>query len=152
MTYSVKMYKILWIRGNDKMAKITRNIEMNLSELIDWIFKNKIKSRIYYSQSGHGINVTSSGKISGYSLFDENDRFSINVCEEVTKDTKLGYILIVYKQDDDKVNTQYYCDESINSILNLVDNLPHFGKCLTMVYYDDKKQPHLIWHEGELAK
>jgi len=72
------------------MPTIKKIVRMNLTELIDWIWKNKIKDKKFISEYVNSIVfVSKSGKIStGYGI-GKTDTFKVEVEEPITEDTVL---------------------------------------------------------------
>lgn len=80
------------------MVKIKRKVEMTLTELIEWGFKNEIKNTEFVSNFFEKKSVIFN--LSGWAEFSDEyaylpeDTFTVEVEEELTEDTKLDLSLI----------------------------------------------------------
>ena len=73
--------------------------------------------------------------------------------EEIAEDTEFNYLLLTYKTYDDKIETQYYEDRCIKSVLKQSSRLMYVSEQLSITYFDDKGIPHLTWtHEKGLVE
>ncbi|MFP4878680.1 hypothetical protein ACLFLH_06970 [Mammaliicoccus sciuri] len=88
------------------MPTIKKIVRMNLTELIDWIWKNNIKDKKFVSEYVNSIVfVSKSGKIStGYSI-GKTDTFKVEVEEPITERTNLDTLVEV--RGNGTVHTYY---------------------------------------------
>ncbi|MCP1288310.1 hypothetical protein NK211_13070 [Mammaliicoccus sciuri] len=130
------------------MPTIKKIVRMNLTELIDWIWKNKIKDKKFVSEYVNSIVfVSKSGKIStGYSI-GKTDTFKVDIEEEITEDTKL---FLISRCIGEFGNVSYLYNRT--TINRRLDNLP--GNCKITHFYieNEDKELVLIWKNGELVE
>ncbi|MFI3546312.1 hypothetical protein V5G65_09500 [Mammaliicoccus sciuri] len=110
------------------MPTIKKIVRMNLTELIDWIWKNKIKDKKFVSEYVNSIVfVSKSGKIStGYSI-GKTDTFKVEVEEPITEDTEIkglvelgndGHGTDFFQCNSSSINEQKDFDSEAFYILN----------------------------------
>ena len=82
------------------MVTISKEIEMDLSELIEWGWKNDIKSRRFESVNG-GVEVffTDMGRISIDYFVGKGDTFIVEVEYPVDENTKMYQLVEVTEND-----------------------------------------------------
>ena len=80
--------------------KIKRKVEMNLSQLIEWLLKSGYRNYTANSNMGNTVTLSRYGAIQ-FSLgtFFPEETFTIEVEEEITEDTE--FKRLVYIDDDD---------------------------------------------------
>lgn len=79
------------------MVKLKRKIEMNLYELINWAWDNNIKDKRYESIKGlDTVYFDQYGIVQLYESISSEDVFIIETEEEITEETLLPKILILY--------------------------------------------------------
>ncbi|MEN2006958.1 hypothetical protein AAJN34_09480 [Staphylococcus haemolyticus] len=136
------------------MAKIKRKVEMTLPELIEWGFKNGIKNKEFVSNFFEKKSVIFN--LSGWAEFSDEyaylpeDTFTVEVEEEITKETKLPKFLEI--SFDRKSGRDFAVVREKESIKNIVDkNIEHFIDTRTIHLFDDDGTHTLIWKYGELV-
>lgn len=136
------------------MVKIKRKVEITLTELIEWGFKNKIKNREFPCNQANFKSVVFNSD--GWIAFSDDlyylpeDTFTVEVEEEVTEETKLYSVLEMYKDI-------HYPEDNLsvihkgNSINNIIGCNPSYfeTKCLYLINEDMTLT--LIWKDGELV-
>lgn len=78
------------------MAKIKRNVEMTLPELIEWAWENEVSDKAFYSNLDGGSVYFD--KIQNLSIEHEiaiNETFTVEIEEEITKETTIPRLLEV---------------------------------------------------------
>ena len=69
------------------MPTIKRKVEMNLPQLIEWLFrKNNLDDEIFLSNQHNRVQVTDDGILEFFGTF-YNDTFTVEIEEEITEDT-----------------------------------------------------------------
>ena len=121
------------------MAKIKKEVEMTLSQLIGWGFKNNIKNRKFMSNSKDYTSVIfdSAGDIEFNSYFSSEDTFTVEVEKEITQETVLPEIVELSKDG----GGAQWSQKSINAVKN------SFSK---EFWLKDGDTMTLIWKDGEL--
>ena len=132
--------------------KIKTKKQFTLPQLIQWGFENDITNKEYVCNEHKSKSVifNSSGwaEFSDEFSYNPHDTFTVEVEEEITEDTEFNYLLLTYKKDNDKIETHYYENNCIKSVLSQSSRLMYVSEQLSITYFDDKGIPHLIWtHE-----
>ena len=134
--------------------KIKRKVEMNLSQLIEWLLKSGYRNYTANSNMGNTVTLSHYGAIQ-FSLgtFFPEETFTVEVEEEIDEDTVFNYLLLTYKKDNDKIETHWYEDKCKKSVLSQSDSLMYVSEQLSITYFDDKGIPYLIWtHEKGMVE
>ena len=134
--------------------KIKRKVEMNLSQLIEWLLKSGYRNYTANSNMGNTVTLSRYGAIQ-FSLgtFFPEETFTVEVEEEIDEDTVFNYLLLTYKKDNDKIETHWYEDKCKKSVLSQSDSLMYVSEQLSITYFDDKGIPYLIWtHEKGMVE
>lgn len=134
------------------MVKIKRKIEMALPELIEYVWKNNIKEKTFYSNLD-----TSCVRFNRFQTvfiddpINKDETFTVEVEEEITEKTKLDSVLEIYTNLDYTKSEfpDIHKSVSINDILGYTSNRI-VTKCIYLVNEDDTMT--LIWKDGELVK
>lgn len=138
------------------MVKIKRKVEMTLPELIEWGFKNNIKNRGFVPNQANYRPVVfdSIGWIdfSDDYCYPPEDIFTVEVEEEITKETKLPKFLVVFLN----MSISNYIErslieenQSIKEILQENKNCSLITKAIHLI--NDDGTHTLIWKDGELV-
>lgn len=136
------------------MVKIKREVEMTLSELIEWGFKNEIKNIEFVSNFFEKKSVIFN--LSGWAEFSDEyaylpeDTFTVEIEEEVTEDTKLPKCLEI--SFDRKSGRDIAVVYENCSVKQLTDRNPeHLLDIRTIHLVNDDGTVKLIWKNGELV-
>lgn len=137
--------------------KIKRKVQKNLPQLIEWAMDNDITNKEYVCNEHKSksviFNLSGWAEFSDEFSYNPHDTFTVEVEEEVTEDAVFNYLLLTYKNYNDKIETQYYEDRCIKRVLSQSGRLMYVSEQLSVTYFDDKGIPHLIWtHEKGLVK
>lgn len=120
------------------MVKIKRKVEMTLSELIEWGFKQKELLPFFYgSREGSFVQFTPDGWVNITGI-ESTDTFTVEVEEEITEETEIPEMLEVFQDND---GTQWFG----NSIEQVKDDLSR------EFWLKDGDTMTLIWKDGELV-
>lgn len=134
------------------MVKIKRKIEMALPELIEYVWKNNIKEKTFYSNLDNScVRFNRFQTVFIDAPINKDETFTVEVEEEITEKTKLDVVLEIYT-DLNYVESKFpdiHKSVSINDILGYTSNRL-VTKCLYLVNEDDTMT--LIWKDGELVK
>lgn len=134
--------------------KIKQEKKFTLPQLIEWLLKSGYRNYTANSNMGNTVTLSRYGAIQ-FSLgtFFPEETFTVEVEEEITEDTEFNYLLLTYKKDNDKIETHYYEDKCIKSVLSQSSRLIYVSEQLSITYFDDKGIPHLIWtHEKGMVE
>ena len=111
---------------------------MNLPQLIEWAWDNKIRSKTYRSLGGAEIEFSEGDVVRVYRT-DSDDTFAVEFEEEITEDTVIQEMLLVFN----------------NGVTHLVENrsLNYLDtSCLKSAYtMNDDLRLILIWRDGRLV-
>ena len=132
------------------MVKIKRKVEKNLPQLIDWAWDNTELSRnkrfvskrkdFPYINQYVIFNEVGYAEIENRYCYGRNDLFTVEVEEEITEDTVLDEMLLVYD------NGVTHIAENKN--LSFISK----GNLKSAYYMNDDLRLILIWRDGELIK
>lgn len=134
------------------MVKIKRKIEMALPELIEYVWKNNIKEKTFYSNLDNScVRFNSFQTVFIDDPINKDETFTVEVEEEITEKTKLDSVLEIYTNLDYTKSKfpDIHKSVSINDILGYTSNRI-VTKCIYLVNEDDTMT--LIWKDGELVK
>ena len=124
--------------------KIKRKVEMNLSQLIEWLLKSGYRNYTANSNMGNTVTLSRYGAIQ-FSLgtFFPEETFTVEVEEEVTEDTefeKLYYTTILSRIVESSCTT-------IQSSLKHIAVEP-----IAFYIMNDDLTLTLIWRDGKLVE
>ena len=97
--------------------KIKRKVEMNLSQLIEWLLNSKYSSYIAFSNMGNYVQLEEYGALSfSDEKFYPEETFTVEVEEEVNGETILDRLYEVYF-DGLKHDTNMFTNTTTNSLI-----------------------------------
>ena len=121
--------------------KIKRKVQKNLPQLIEWLLKSGHRDYIASSDMGNTVTLSRYGAIQfSHGTFFPEETFTVEVEEEITEDTVLDEMLLVYD------NGVTHIAENKN--LSFISK----GNLKSAYYMDDDLRLILIWRDGELIK
>lgn len=121
------------------MVKIKKKVEMTLPELIEWVWKNGVKEKAFYSNIDGGsvyFDMVQTVSIEYSIVVDET--FTVEVEEEVTEETKIPEMLEIFVNGGGVKRVE----KSINELKD------DFSK---EFWLKDGDTMTLIWKDGELV-
>lgn len=138
------------------MVKIKKNVDMTLPELIEWGFKNNVKDRGFSCNQAtyRPVVFDSIGWIDFIDdyCYPPGDTYTVEVEEEITKETKLPKFLVVFLN----MSISNYIErslieenQSIKEILQENKNCSLTTKAIHLI--NDDGTHTLIWKDGELV-
>lgn len=78
------------------MPTIKTKKEMNLPQLIEWVFsKRNLDDEIFLSNKHNSVHVTDDGILEFFGTF-YNDTFTVEIEEEITEDTVIPRLFVRY--------------------------------------------------------
>ncbi|MBF0793329.1 hypothetical protein [Mammaliicoccus lentus] len=111
------------------MPTIKVKKEMNLVELIEWVMENKIKDKRYVSNNHYIVAFDKVGFLQNSTL-PLDEKFTLEVKEEITEDTVLDAVVIVRRQisiyGGESTHACRKGNVSINQVLSLQPNNSQF--------------------------
>ena len=127
------------------MPTIKRKVEMNLPQLIEWAWDNKIRSKTYRSLGGAEIEFSEGDVVRVYRT-DSDDTFTVEFEEEITEDTVFDNLieineLIDFKKEGLLGGVRLYKNSSINQVEN--------DKSVAYYIMNDDLEMTLIWKRKE---
>lgn len=120
--------------------KIKTKKQLNLPQLIEWAWDNKIKNRAFYSNTdGGSIYFDKDGDVYVEHEIAKTETFTVEVEEEITEDTVIPKMLLRGRY------TGYYEVEDCK--------LRGFNENLLQAYIlNDDLTMTLIWRDGKLVE
>ena len=126
------------------MPTIKRKVEMNLPQLIEWGFENDVTNTWYRASNVEEyiseVFFDATGLPQFSNTVNKNDTFTVEVEEELTEDTVIDEMLLVYD------NGVTHIAENKN--LSFISK----GNLKSAYYMNDDLRLILIWRDGELIK
>lgn len=134
------------------MAKIKKNVEMTLAELIEWGFKQKELLPLFYgSKEESFVQFTPNGCVNITGI-KSTDTFTVEVEKEITEETKLPKFLVIFLDMSISNCIERSAigeNESIEEILQGNEKRSLTIKAIHLV--NDDRTHTLIWKDGELV-
>ena len=123
------------------MVKIKQKKQLNLPQLIEWLLKSGYRNYTANSNMGNTVTLSRYGAIQfSHGTFFPEETFTVEVEEEITEDTVLDEMLLVYD------NGVTHIAENKN--LSFISK----GNLKSAYYMNDDLRLILIWRDGELIK
>ena len=124
------------------MVTIKRKVEINLPQFIAWAVDNHITGSFYANNRANAkiIRFEFGRIVSSHGDLRSHDTFTVEVEEEITEDTVLDEMLLVYD------NGVTHIAENKN--LSFISK----GNLKSAYYMNDDLRLILIWRDGELIK
>lgn len=130
--------------------KIKTKKEMNLSELIEWIWNNDLRDNYFYSQEDESwLRIDEYGDVVDVYNIEPTDTFTVEVEEEITEDMEFHHT--VERFISRYVNKYRYETHDNKSIKDILNNRPPHVET-THIYAEVDKELVLIWRDGRLVK
>ncbi|WP_053018046.1 hypothetical protein [Staphylococcus haemolyticus] len=135
------------------MAKIKRKVEMTLPELIEWAWENEVSDKAFYSNLDGGSVYFD--KIQNLSIEHEiaiNETFTVEVEEEITKETAIPRLLEVRNLIPLK-NIGWHYFKSLKPYLHVNHSISEIENRHSIAFYmlNDDMTMTLIWKDGKLV-
>ena len=135
------------------MVKIKREVEMTLPELIEWAWKNGVKEKAFYSNlDGGSVYFDMVQTASVENSIVKSETFTVEVEEEITKETELPKYLEIYAHKSlgyGDENISIGKNQSIKEILKENKKYSTITKAIHLI--NDDGTHTLIWKDGELV-
>lgn len=124
------------------MVKIKKNVDMTLSELIEWAWKNDVNSRRFTSSNDTSVTFSEYGDfVTSVKYIFKDETFTVEIEEEITKETEIPKLVSINRNNLNEVNINFNC-----SIRQLLDRNDYNYYIL-----NDDSTLTLIWKDGELV-
>ena len=138
--------------------KIVTKKQLNLSQLIEWVWENEIKNiscrrlnrRVF---EYIWVNENSDIEFNEGMVFKKDDVFEFKIEEEITEDTVIPKLLTTFKKiylKDDFGYQRVRIDEDFKIQLMLNRAEAHGEKIETLHMVNDDGTHTLLWRDGEL--
>ena len=125
------------------MVKIKRKIEMVLPELIEYVWKNNIKEKTFYSNLDNScVRFNRFQTVFIDDPINKDETFTVEVEEEITEKTKLAKLVSINRNNLNEVNINFNC-----SIGQFIDRSDYNYYIL-----NDDSTLTLIWKDGKLVE
>ncbi|WP_419791603.1 hypothetical protein [Staphylococcus chromogenes] len=139
------------------MVKIKVKKEMNLPELIEWGFENKVFNKEFTSNylKSKTVSFDPRGRISFSSMYvyDVEDNFTVEVEEDITEETAIPRLLEVRNLIPLK-NTEWHYFKSLKSYLHVNHSISEVENRHSIAFYmlNDDMTMTLLWRNGEMVE
>ena len=138
--------------------KIVTKKQLNLSQLIEWVWENEIKNTMCRRSNRRvfeyiWVNENSDIEFNEEMVFKKDDIFEFKIEEEITEDTVIPKLLTTFKKTylkDDFGYQRVRIDEDFKIQLMLNKAEAHGEKIETLHMVNDDGTHTLIWRDGEL--
>ena len=134
--------------------EIKRKVQKNLPQLIKWVIENKKFGCTYISNNFNKVYVTDDGIIEFSGLF-YGDTFTVEVEEEITKDTVIPKLMTTFRKICLKNGTGYQrvrIDENYSIKLMLNKAEAHSEPVETLHIVNDDGTHTLVWRNGKMVE
>ncbi|MGS5040237.1 hypothetical protein ACVDHH_01250 [Staphylococcus saprophyticus] len=120
------------------MVKIKQKKQLTLPQLIEWAWENEIKSHIIRADKQlMNIQFDEHGDFRTYGFTGIDTTFTVEVEEEITKDTVFEEILLIVNNG---LGIEVYYNYSINDVLS--NNEGYYEETVMLIL---KPDPKFIW-------
>ena len=138
--------------------KIVTKKQLNLSQLIEWVWENEIKNTMCRRSNRRvfeyiWVNENSDIEFNEEMVFKKDDIFEFKIEEEITEDTVIPKLLTTFKKTylkDDFGYQRVRIDEDFKIQLMLNKAEAHGEKIETLHMVNDDGTHTLLWRDGEL--
>lgn len=122
------------------MVKIKQKKTMNLPQLIEWAWDNDIKNEIFIADKQlTNIEFDDTGDVLIYGNDNKKTvKFSIEVEEEITEDTRLDELVVRYRNDDIYIFPQERINDFKNDSSIVAFYIPNDDLTLTLIWTREK--------------
>ena len=134
------------------MPTIKRKVEMNLPQLIEWGLKNEITSKEYTCNNKDGyksviFSTTGTVHLNSFQTYLADDKYKVEVEEEITGDTVLPESLVVFEHNGN-LYTERHNSKCISKLLCL-DKKVKGSDTKTIYILNEGGTLTLIWTKEE---
>lgn len=133
--------------------KIKTTKQLNLPQLIEYAWDNGIDSRTFIDPEGGDITFDEYGEVVDVHSINHHDTFTVEVEEEVTKDTVIPKLMTTFKKTYLEGGIGYQrvrIDENYPIKLMLNKAEAHRESVETLHMVNDDGTHTLIWRDGKL--
>ena len=138
------------------MPTIKRKVEMNLPQLIEWLWKSKKSVYKVTSNMNGVVKLEPYGLITFSSVdFYPEETFTVEVEEEITEETVIPKLLTTFKKTYLKYDFGYQqvrIDEDYKVQLMLNKAEAHREEIETLHMVNDDGTHTLLWRDGKLVE
>lgn len=131
------------------MPKIKHEVDMNLPELIIYVWDNDVKNKVFYSNySGSSVIFDGDRILDLEHEVHKKETFTVEIEEEIDEDTVLPEVLEIY--GGLYKDTIFHRNKSINEILKKDEERDVAINALHLVNHDGTMT--LIWKDGAMVE
>ena len=138
--------------------KIVTKKQLNLSQLIEWVWENEIKNTMCRRSNRRvfeyiWVNENSDIEFNEEMVFKKDDIFEVKIEEEITEDVEIPKLMTTFKKTylkDDFGYQRVRIDEKYPIKLMLNRAEAHGEKIETLHMVNDDGTHTLLWRDGEL--
>ena len=138
--------------------KIVTKKQLNLSQLIEWVWENEIKNTMCRRSNRRvfeyiWVNENSDIEFNEEMVFKKDDIFEIKIEEEITEDVEIPKLMTTFKKTylkDDFGYQRVRIDEDFKIQLMLNKAEAHGEEIETLHMVNDDGTHTLLWRDGEL--
>ena len=134
--------------------KIKRKVEMNLSQLIEWLLESGYRNYTANSNMGNAVTLSRYGAIQfSHGIFFPEETFAVEVEEEITEDTVVPKLMTTFKKTYLEGGIGYQrvrIDENYPVKLMLNKAEAHGEPIEALHIVNDDGTHTLIWRDGKL--
>lgn len=124
--------------------------ELNLIELIQYVWDNNIEGRGFKTESGLEVYFTEYGKVSVDPFVSKDDVFTVEVEEEITEDTHLsGLVAIFIDGYREEILFKSFPGKCIKECIDYFESYGH--KPLSFHYVHDDGSLTPLWKDGVMV-
>ena len=136
--------------------KIKRKVEMNLSQLIEWLLESGYRNYTANSNMGNAVTLSRYGAIQfSHGIFFPEETFAVEVEEEITEDTVVPKLMTTFKKTYLEGGIGYQrvrIDENYPIKLMLNKAEAHGEPIEALHIVNDDGTHTLIWRDGKLVE
>ena len=139
--------------------KIKTKKQLNLPQLIEWVWENGITNKEYicneFKKKSVIFNLSGWAEFSDEFSYNPDDTFTVEVEEEITEDTKIPKLMTTFKKTTLEGGIGYQrvrIDENYPIKLMLNEAEAHGEPVETLHVVNDDDTHTLIWRDGRLIE
>ena len=123
--------------------KIKTKKQLNLPQLIEYAMKNEIKDKVFNSNDKFSIDSVLvefdyMGRFGSENNISKHKKFTIEVEEEITEDTRLDKLVVRYRNDDIYIFPQERINDFKNDSSIIAFYIPNDDLSMTLIWRDGK--------------
>lgn len=121
--------------------KIKTKKQLNLPQLIEWAWNNRVEDKDFMINETVGVHFRKHGMFKTRGMFTSDDLFTVEVEEEITEDTLIDKLIVVYS---------YCSDVDLYKCIKVGEFTNSNVKSIYIL--NDDYTTTLIWRDGKLVE